>query len=89
MSFPLALLVAGLGGFIALSYEILWYRVFAVASGGTAGGFALLLGFYLYGLAAGGLVVQRLCRRRQAGEARRQLLALAGFTLGAYATAYQ
>jgi spermidine synthase len=88
MSFPMAILVAGLSGFIALSYEILWYRVFAVAFGGTAQGFALLLGFYLYGLAAGALVVERLCRRKQNWSTRRLLLALATFNLGAYVTAY-
>ena len=88
MGFGLAILVAILGGFVALSYEILWYRLFAIAFGGTAQGFALLLGFYLYGLAAGALAVQRLCRRKQDWAPRRHLLALAGFTLGAYVTAY-
>ena len=32
MSFAVALIVAAISGFIALSYEILWYRVIAFAS---------------------------------------------------------
>lgn len=88
MSFGFALAVAGLGGFIALSYEILWYRVFSIAIGGTAQGFALLLGFYLYGIAAGGLAAARLSRARAAASGPRQVLALAGFCAAAYLTAH-
>ena len=58
-----ALAVAGLSGFVALSYELLWYRLFSYASGGTAPAFALLLAFYLYGLAAGGVLIRLLCGR--------------------------
>ena len=36
MSFVLALVVAGVSGFIALSYEIVWYRVIAFESWGSA-----------------------------------------------------
>ena len=53
MNFLLALTAVALGGFISLSYEILWYRAISVASGATASAFGLLLGFYLLGLAAG------------------------------------
>ena len=67
MSMTFALAVAALSGFIALSYEIVWYRLFAYASGGTAPAFALLLGFYLYGLAAGGLVARWICRGKPPG----------------------
>lgn len=83
-----AIAVAALSGFIALSYEILWYRLFSVAMGGTAQGFALLLGFYLYGIAAGGLTARLLCRRAQAIPRRRQVIALAVFVVSAYLTAY-
>jgi len=51
-----AILIAGLSGFVALSYEILWYRTFSLSTGGTAPVFAFVLGSYLYGLAAGSFV---------------------------------
>ena len=55
MSFVLALVVAGVSGFIALSYEIVWYRVIAFESWGLPGAFGLLLAAYLFGLAIGSL----------------------------------
>ncbi|MBN2370807.1 MAG: fused MFS/spermidine synthase [Vicinamibacteria bacterium] len=58
-----SLLVAFLAGFVALSYEILWFRVFAFASGGAAPTFALLLGAYLLGLAWGSRLAARICAR--------------------------
>ena len=42
MTFALALVVAAISGFIALSYEILWYRVSSFASLGLSGAFGLL-----------------------------------------------
>jgi spermidine synthase len=56
--------LAGITGFIALAYEIVWYRVYSFASGGTASTFALLLGFYLLGIAIGSCVVQEACKRK-------------------------
>jgi spermidine synthase len=88
MSMTFALAVAALSGFVALSYEILWYRLFAFAAGGTAPGFALLLGFYLYGLAAGGLVARRICRGKAPRASRQRLLALAAFTVAANTAGY-
>ncbi|HZF00109.1 MAG TPA: hypothetical protein VE981_24075 [Planctomycetota bacterium] len=60
-----ALGIAFLSGFIALSYEILWYRAFSFASGGRASTFGLMLGGYLAGLALGSLAVRRYCRDRR------------------------
>lgn len=62
MSLGLAILLGALSGFVSLSYEILWYRMFGVATGGTAFTFGIVLGFYLYGLAGGGLIARALCR---------------------------
>lgn len=78
-----ALAIAFLSGFIALSYEILWYRAFSFMSGGAADTFGLLLGAYLAGLAAGALAVRRLCR--ETGEAARagQRRGLFALTVGA------
>ncbi len=57
-----------LGGFIALSYEILWFRVYLYASGGKANTFAFLLGAYLVGLAFGSLLSSVFCRDDDNGE---------------------
>jgi spermidine synthase len=50
-----------LSGFVALSYELLWYRAFSYASGGTADAFGLMLGAYLAGLALGSWAAGRAC----------------------------
>ena len=60
--FPLTLAIALMAGFIALSYEILWYRAFAFVSWGRPTVFGLLLGWYLVGVALGSLVSRRFCR---------------------------
>ena len=40
-------------GFIALAYEIVWYRLFSYWSGSNARVFATVLGIYLTGIAVG------------------------------------
>src|SRR3954452_22969224 len=81
MTFALALVVAAISGFIALSYEILWYRVIAFASWGLPGAFGLLLGAYLFGLAIGSRLAGYFCRDDVAYSDRQQLRAVAAFTL--------
>lgn len=56
-----ALLLSAVAGFIALSYEILWFRAFSFSSAGDARSFALMLGAYLLGLALGSAVSRRFC----------------------------
>jgi predicted membrane-bound spermidine synthase len=68
-----ALGLAFLSGFIALSYEILWYRAFSFASGTAANTFGLLLGAYLLGLALGALAIRRVCRDSDAAARSLQL----------------
>lgn len=88
MSFALALVVAAISGFIALSYEILWYRVIAFASWGLAASFGLLLAAYLFGLAVGSRMAGFFCKDdARAGDAR-QLRALAAFAFAANAVAW-
>jgi len=58
----LALALAFASGFIALSHEILWYRVYSYTSQGTADAFALMLCAYLLGLALGAAAARVLCR---------------------------
>jgi predicted membrane-bound spermidine synthase len=62
LSFPAAALLGGVAGFIALGYEIVWYRLFSYTTGGVANSFAFLLGAYLIGIADGSLITNRFCR---------------------------
>jgi spermidine synthase len=75
LSFRIALILSALAGFIALSYEILWFRAFSFTAAGGARSFALLLGAYLLGLALGSLYSRRFCSR---GGTRSQMLATVG-----------
>jgi predicted membrane-bound spermidine synthase len=59
VSLPAAMLLAGASGFIALGFEIAWFRVFALASSDRAPAFALLLSTYLAGIAAGCYVSEK------------------------------
>jgi spermidine synthase len=83
-----AVLIAALSGFVALSYEILWYRTFSLATGGTAPIFAFVLGSYLYGLATGSFVARAISRRFERGRRRLLGLIVGGFILGANAVGF-
>jgi spermidine synthase len=74
--FSMALWLVGLSGFIALSYELLWYRAYSFASGTRASAFALLLGAYLEGVAFGSLYSKALCTRLARPEHRARVLAI-------------
>jgi predicted membrane-bound spermidine synthase len=58
----MAVLVGGIAGFIALGYEIVWYRLFSFTTGGEAKSFAFLLGAYLTGIAGGSQLTNYFCR---------------------------
>jgi spermidine synthase len=88
VSFALALLVAGVSGFIALSYEIVWYRVIAFESWGLPGAFGLLLAAYLFGIAFGSRVAGRFCKDDALAGDKRQLRSLAAFALVANVVAW-
>jgi predicted membrane-bound spermidine synthase len=60
---PMAMLLAGLSGFIALGFEIAWFRVFAMSSADRAPAFALLLSTFLAGVAAGSFVSEKLTQK--------------------------
>jgi predicted membrane-bound spermidine synthase len=53
----LAVLLAGFLGYVSLSYEIVWFRAFSLASNASPA-FALVLGVYLAGIANGALRVR-------------------------------
>jgi spermidine synthase len=71
--FPVALAIVGVSGFIALSYEILWYRAYSFVSASQAPAFALLLGAYLEGIAFGSLFARSACRKAAAENRKRTL----------------
>jgi spermidine synthase len=83
-----ALVVAAATGFIALSYEILWYRVISYASCGLPGAFGLLLAAYLFGLAVGSRVAGAFCKDEAKAGDTKQLRALAAFTFVANVLAW-
>ena len=59
IALPKAMWLAALAGFIGLGFEIVWFRVFAVASADRAPAFALLLATFLAGIAAGAYVCEK------------------------------
>jgi hypothetical protein len=59
-----AALIAGVAGFLALGFEIAWFRIFALATFDRAPAFALLLSTYLAGIAAGSFLSETLSRRK-------------------------
>mgnify|MGYP006074298575 CR=1 FL=1 len=63
ISFRKILLLAFVSGFIALSYEILWMRIFSFANAGAAYIFPRVLGLFLFGLALGSYIAGRVCER--------------------------
>ena len=61
VSFQLATMLAGLGGFVSLSYEIFFFRVVSYATGSSAPAFAITLAIFLFGLAWGAQQMGRYC----------------------------
>ena len=78
---PAAMFVAGLCGFVALGYEILWFRAYAFASAGAAATFPELLGCYLAGVALGALGGRMLCGHKEGAARGRDLRFLALFLI--------
>src|ERR1700689_5035701 len=85
--FPIALLAAAAAGFIALSYEIVWYRVVSFLTWSAPASFGLLLGFYLFGLAMGSIGSRFFCKDASKGKLS-SLRPLAVFVLLANAIGY-
>jgi spermidine synthase len=76
LPYSLALGCAAFSGFAALSYEIIWYRLLAFASGDTAAAFASLLGAYLFGLALGSRFIEQYSHNHHRESAVRKLSAI-------------
>ena len=61
LPFGLAVALSSVAGFVSLSYEILWFRVWSFAWASLAASFGLLLGTYLVGIALGSSLARRFC----------------------------
>lgn len=62
LSFVHASVVVALVGYISLSYEILWARLYSYLTSGSSAAFSLMLGAFLMGIAMGSIVSRRFCR---------------------------
>ncbi|MBI2686598.1 MAG: fused MFS/spermidine synthase [Acidobacteria bacterium] len=60
INFPIAVIAAGITGFISLGYEIVWYRVYSFITGGSPKSFSFVLGAFLAGIAFGSLAARKL-----------------------------
>lgn len=81
-----AMLIAGVSGFIALGFEIAWFRVFSLAASDRAPAFALLLSTYLAGIAAGSYLTEKFTQGRNSASIMRTvgLLMLAAGAISVY-----
>jgi spermidine synthase len=70
----IVLLLAALGGFVALSYEIFLFRTVSYASGSSATAFAATLSAFLVGLASGARQAGENCETLSRPEAMRRLV---------------
>ncbi|MBI5607601.1 MAG: spermidine synthase [Deltaproteobacteria bacterium] len=66
----LAAIAVFASGFVALSWEMVWFRLYGFVSGGSPASFGVVLGAYLLGLALGPLAVRPLCRAGGLGDLR-------------------
>ncbi|MFQ5779308.1 MAG: fused MFS/spermidine synthase [Nitrospiria bacterium] len=64
VSVPLVTLAIALSGFAALTYEIVWTKVFSLIIENTVYAFSTMLATFLTGLALGGLLYRRIMSRR-------------------------
>lgn len=60
---PLGMSLAAAIGFISLGFEIVWFRLFVLASSDRAPAFALLLSTFLSGIAAGSFIAGKLTEK--------------------------
>ena len=88
MKLRIAIVVATVSGFIALSYEIIWIRVFTFSTEGTPESFGFLLSAYLTGLALGALFARAYCEPTDEQKRFDQLFFVGVFFLIANVTAF-
>lgn len=76
------LFLAAWTGFVSLSYELLWTRIFSFMTMGRSFAFPMCLGLFLLGIAIGARVSKRYSQRYASGS-KEQLGVLAAFMIGA------
>lgn len=83
----LALVGAGVSGFCALGYEVLWTRMLTLVVGTSVYSFAIMLAAFLSGIGLGSQVyaVMPLERRTETGRAHARLFAMTQVAIGATA----
>ena len=87
MRLLVGIFVSATCGFISLSYELLWFRVYFIAKGSLGSCFAVLLGAYLFALALGVLWAHRLCQK-DPQDFSQYLRSVAGALVAAYSIAF-
>jgi predicted membrane-bound spermidine synthase len=86
--FSFAMAIAALAGFIALAYEIIWYRVFSFTTEGLARSFAVVLGSYLAGIAYGSWAAEKFCKKYANEESRAWIMIIALLVIVANLTGF-
>ena len=76
LPFSAGLAIAAISGFISLGYEIVFYRVYSFASGGSPRCFSFVLGAFLTGIAFGSLGARHLCKTAESRVLIRSIAAL-------------
>jgi len=84
VSITLAFLI----GFVSLSYEIVWARLYNFLAAGAAFAFPILLGCFLAGIGLGSLFSRKYCQRALSKGDRSQLMTLGFFLLFANLIAF-
>lgn len=72
LGFVPMLMLAGLAGFVSLSFEIFFFRTISYASGSSATAFAVTLGIFLVGLASGSREAGEDCEKLSREDAMRR-----------------
>lgn len=83
-----AMILSALCGYLSLSYEIVWYRIYSFTSGGRASALGLFLCAYLVGIAFGSLACRAWCRKRDAASDAMSVQVLSRYLLVANALAF-
>ncbi|MCZ6766342.1 MAG: methyltransferase domain-containing protein [bacterium] len=78
-----AFVIATVSGYIALSYEILWVRIYGFLTESPADAFGFLLGSYLAGIAIGAFIARLFCCHAEDSGREKRLYVLGLFTLAA------
>jgi spermidine synthase len=74
LSIPFVTVMAAMGGFISLSYEIFLFRTVSFASGSSSFAFALALAAFLIGIAGGSYEAGTICAKHSQRDAMRKIV---------------